>query len=95
MAFAAGGPGVALTTLGCAAIGLVWGWLGALRVGRYRPRLRLTSWLALALGVVLQGSVVAWLASPRAVIAFAVGLVVAGSAHLLWLGALARRWGRS
>lgn len=75
--------------LGVAGIGLVWGWLVALLVARSPPSRR-RSWVCLALAALLQGAVVTWQATPRALIVYGVALAAAQSVHSFWIGGLRR-----
>lgn len=74
---------------GSVGLGLVWGWLAVLacRGARWQKIARVL------LSIVVQALVVGWLATPAALVGFAVALVVSAAVCAAWLRALELRFG--
>ncbi len=74
---------------GAVGIGLAWGWLAALAVGRSPRRGRAV--VALAFSSALVAASAWWLAGdPRAAAALSAASLLSAWAHLTWLRSLAR-----
>jgi hypothetical protein len=78
-----------LSIFGCAGLGLVWGWLVVRRVrgARWPLVVRMLLWIA------VQALLVLWLATPQALIWFAIGVLAGALVCHAWVRALVARYG--
>jgi hypothetical protein len=78
-----------LSIAGSIGLGLVWGWL----VARLTYRARWFVVVRVLIGLILQGLLVLFFTSPRAVMAFAGAVALAALVGWLWVRTLELRYG--